>query len=155
MALTVPPITELETFKNEEVPSSDEQSVTAHLQAATDLMELATGIHTDFEPGTLEARVMRRGILDLTWYIGTSMEDRDSLFSPFSSERIGSYSYSKAASAISMRGKTGVPFFDLAVDHLSGLNESLAATYSQSEHVMPVLSWYGDRDDSTGFGVRG
>ena len=39
--------------------------------------------------------------------------------SPFSSESLGSYSYSKSASAAAKGDKTGIMWFDLAVDRLS------------------------------------
>lgn len=39
--------------------------------------------------------------------------------SPFSSESIGSYSYSKAAKAVSKGETTGVEWFDLAIKNLS------------------------------------
>src|SRR5689334_17450132 len=111
MALTVPTVERFETYKGETFDPAEYPTVEEHLQAATDLMELATGIHTDFSPGTLEYRTMERGILDAAWYIGTSMEDRDALFSPFSSERIGSYSYNKMASAAALKVDSGIPFF--------------------------------------------
>ena len=45
--------------------------------------------------------------------------------SPFSSESIGSYSYSKTAKAVSKGDETGIMWFDLAMDQLSvcGLND--------------------------------
>lgn len=144
MALTVPTVQQLADFKGEEIAPEEVDGALMHLQAAADLMELATGIHQDFPSDTLQYRVMQRGILDMAWYIGTSMEDRDASFSPFSSERIGSYSYSKAQKAVSMKGETGVPFFDLAVSFLIGDERSEYGDgfFVSSEAVMPPETWW-------------
>jgi hypothetical protein len=48
-------------------------------------------------------------------------EDRDAMYSPFSSERIGSYSYSKAMQAVQSRQATMVPEFDAAVAYFASL----------------------------------
>ena len=147
MALTPPAIDQLETFKQETFDPAEYPAIEEHLQAATDLMELATGIHEDFLANTLEYRVMLRGILDAAWYIGTALEDRDALFSPFSTERIGSYSYSKVANAAAMRVDAGIPFFDLAVKFFSGREGAPPMMVVASQNVMPDLDWYtgGDR----------
>jgi hypothetical protein len=159
MALTVPAIQDFEAYKGESFDLSEYAAVTMHLQAATDLMEIATGIHQDFPNNTLEYRLMRNGIFDMAWFIGTSMEDRDAMFSPFSSERIGSYSYNKSAKAVSMQGDTGIPFFDMAVNFLAGsaASESLGGVSSTSTHVMPDYGWYKDSTDfgPYGYGVDG
>jgi hypothetical protein len=148
MALTPPAPSEFATFKGETFDSSELQAVSMHLQAATDLMEIATGIHQDFPVNTLEWRLLRNGIFDLAWYIGTSMEDRDAQFSPFSSERIGSYSYNKASKAVALQGDTGVPFFDLAVAYLAGsaASDALGGVSVTSYDVMPPLGWYHDQN---------
>lgn len=161
MPLTPPTVQDLEDFSGETFDSSQITTVQMHLQAATDLMELATGIHSDFESNSLEYRVLQRGILDMTWYVGTSMEERDAMFSAFSSERIGSYSYNKASKAAATGLLTGVPFFDLAVAFLSGLAEPDDPWYGRggiaisAEGVMPDQDWYHDvaRNPYFGWGV--
>ena len=45
------------------------------------------------------------------------------LASPFNSESIGSYSYSKTAKAIRQGNETGVDWFDIAIDQLSVCDE--------------------------------
>jgi len=144
MALTVPDIERFETYKGETFDPTEYPAVEEHLQAATDLMELATGIHTDFPLNTLEYRTMERGILDAAWYIGTSLEDRDAMFSPFSTERIGSYSYSKMAGAAASKVDTGIPFFDLAIKYFTGLDVGTSVMAVTSERVMPDQDWYRD-----------
>lgn len=114
-------------------------SVNFWLQAANDLLQLATGITKAPDPNTPLGRIAKFGIMDMAWFVGTSMEDRDEFFSPFSSERIGSYSYSKASANVRASLDTGVPFFDQAVKWLSGAVDAdqhigLAVT---SENVFP------------------
>ena len=145
MALTPPAIEAFEAYKGETFDPDEYDAVEAHLQAATDLMEIATRIHTDFPVDTLEWRVMQRGILDAAWFIGTSMEDRDAMFSPFSTERIGSYSYSKMSNAAALRVDTGIPFFDYAVKYLAGfLGSEFSGIGVISESVMPGQDYYRD-----------
>ena len=43
-----------------------------------------------------------------------------SFYSPFQSERLGSYCYSKMAQAVEDKGLTGVPAFDQAVKYFAG-----------------------------------
>lgn len=158
MPLTPPSANDLAEFQREEEFDVDDLPfINMHLQAATDMMEIATRIHDDFAPNTLERRVMDRGILDMAWQIGTSLEDRDAMFSPFSSERIGSYSYSKMAGAISKGVKTGVPFFDLAVEYLSQFSTDTSGVILNSyECVMPAETYYHDPDPLFGtYGVSG
>lgn len=90
-----------------------------YLQLSADLLVLATGITTAPGPNTPISRLVRAGILDTAWYIGTTKESQDEIFSPFSSEHLGSYSYSKLAKAVQQGDDTGVAFFDLAVQYLT------------------------------------
>lgn len=95
-------------------------SDTAALQYAADLLTLATGlITTPTDP--LAARLVTTAILDMAWYLQVHHDDREAEFSPFSSERIGSYSYSKMAAAAQSKTDTGVAGFDAAVAYLNGL----------------------------------
>jgi hypothetical protein len=94
------------------------------LQRATDLMEIATGVHEDPED-ELAFRIMTTGILAMSHAIySTAGEDSEALYSPFSSERLGSYSYSKMQQAVEDKGLTGVPAFDQAVKYFSGLDQA-------------------------------
>lgn len=115
-----------------------EQAVAAHLRMATAMFILASGIETAPDWNSPIGTLIKSGILDMTWYIGTSMESRDESFSPFSSERIGSYSYSIASKKAISGEDTGVPFFDMALQWFKGqISESEADQIFglSSEHV--------------------
>jgi hypothetical protein len=123
------------------------------LQRATDLMEVATGVHEDPED-ELAYRIMQTGILSMGHAIyAVSGEDAEALYSPFQSERLGSYSYSKMQQAVADKGLTGVPAFDQAVKYFSGLEQAAggdsAAFGLTSEQVWkqpyPVSEEAGER----------
>ena len=130
MALTVPGEDELqihmhqvEAFSATEMPWVEDA-----LQRATDLMEAATNLHEDPED-ELAFRIMTTGILAMSHAIFvTGGEDREALYSPYSSERMGSYSYSKMMQAVQENRPTGVPEFDFAVSYLLGLGLDPDAT---------------------------
>lgn len=124
----------LESVEELDAPT---EAVAQHLRLAAALFILATDLTTVPDPNTPIGEIVQAGVLDMAWYIGTSMEDRDAMFSPFSSERIGSYSYSKAARAVSNGDSTGVPFFDLALKYFGRDDEAAAAALFglSSEHV--------------------
>lgn len=123
----------------------DEMADAEALQRAADLLTLATGI-TDTPTDPLEARLVSTAILDMAWYLQTRHDDAESTFSPFSSERIGSYSYNKAAEAAKAGDDTGVPGFDTAVAYFNA--EKMRALYgtTDSEFVFtppfhPTNTW--------------
>lgn len=126
MALTVPTTDDLLAHMNVEewVPAEEEDFAELLLQQATDMMSAATGLTEDPEDA-LALRIMRTGIVDLAFYLYARSEDREALYSPFSSERIGSYSYQK--SQADQRIQSGIPvgaeMFDFAVAYLRGLLE--------------------------------
>lgn len=131
-----------------EVPTTQVQRF---LQLATDLLVLSAGMTTAPEPDTPLGRVVRAGILDMAWYIGVSLGDREESFSAFSNERIGSYNYSKVAKAAQDGQATGVPFFDTALKWLLGSEFAGDATVLMStERVFPsprsayMTEQYGD-----------
>ena len=104
MALSVPLVSDLLAFKQEQYDESLQVPMQTHLQIATDILSLATGVTTDPPSDTPLGRMFQFAILDLAWYIGTSLEERDALYSPFSSERIGSYCVDEATEILTMHG---------------------------------------------------
>ena len=107
--LILPSEMDLENYR--EGPS-DEDS----LQHAADLFSMATGITQQEQLASpLERRIVKIAILEMAWALTTRHEDKEAEFSPFTSERIGSYSYSKMQTAVSQGDKTGVDSFDEAV----------------------------------------
>lgn len=119
MALTVPSSSDFLLFKNldEFESDDDERFAPVVLQQATDLMTIATGLRTDPEDAT-DLRIMDMGILAMAEALEARAPDRSREYSRFSSERLGSYSYQKAASAAANQEPTGVDLFDAAVRHL-------------------------------------
>lgn len=96
----------------------EEEWAEESLQAAADLMELASDVHED-PTEDLDLRVVTRGILSMAFALWIRGDDSEASYSPFSSERIGNYSYTKATNLISNRESTGVAAFDTAVSLLS------------------------------------
>jgi hypothetical protein len=117
------------------------------LQRATDLMQVATGLEEDPED-ELALRLMTTGILAQAHAIFiTGGPDREALYSPYSSERLGSYSYSKAQQAVVAGLPTGVPEFDFAVNYLTQGDEDNPGPISASaEHVwrQPIADYEED-----------
>lgn len=66
-----------------------------------------------------EKLLMRLGILHMADAVYLAQPFQEILASPFSSESIGSYSYSKAAAAVAGGLPTGITWFDLAVRQLA------------------------------------
>ena len=63
------------------------------LRMSADLLILRTGLKKAPDANTPLGRIVSYGIMDLAWFLGTSQDEWTSMYSPFSSERIGSYSY--------------------------------------------------------------
>jgi hypothetical protein len=138
MPLVLPTPQELEDHKVEVTP---EQA----LQHAADLFVIATGI-TDQPTDLMEQRLVKQAILDMAWFLQDDHENFEAKTSPFSSERIGSYSYVKAQAQKKL--ETGVPGFDMAVDYFKGLEDSIITM--DSEWVfLPGYRSYHRQEDST------
>lgn len=78
----------------------------------------------EFPTLELEADLAKMGILSMADSIVLAQSTQKAAASPFSSESIGSYSYSKAAKAVSKGEETGIMWFDLAVKKLTQCNIS-------------------------------
>lgn len=116
--MTELPIPDPEGFdQRKEVGYSDEEA----LRLSTDLFFMATGLKT-YPTVPFELRMVNEAIYQMAWYLQESHENQEAMFSPFSSERIGSYSYSKMAKAVQDGDKTGVDWFDRAVEYFSDKN---------------------------------
>lgn len=118
MALEVPDTEDLRVHMHQTEPFSSIETEWAEyaLQHATDLAEVGTG-WSETPTNELHARLLNVGILSMAHMLYvTGGEDREALYSPYSSERLGSYSYTKAQSAVTSGKPTGVPEFDYIVD---------------------------------------
>lgn len=77
----------------------------------------------DFPQGQ-DGELAKMAILSMADSIFLAQKYQEAAASPFNSESIGSYSYSKTAKAVSSGQPTGIMWFDLAVDKL-GVCEDL------------------------------
>lgn len=133
--LVLPTYEEFTAFRGaDEAP--EEADAVRFLEMAAVIIELNLGV-TSYDRTTPLGKLTFWAIMDLAWYLGTSMEDRDAMFSPFSSERIGSYSYSKAQRSASNGTALGVPFFDMLLDVLlkKDLVDAAAIAWSNSSKL--------------------
>lgn len=114
--------------------TGEEEYADTLLTRATDLFYMATGLVADPEDDT-DLRIMKDGIVAMGHALYVQSRDKAAIYSPFSSERIGSYSYSKMAAAAQEGLKTGVEMFDLAVDYFAGLGSEASASLIAKEDV--------------------
>ena len=73
----------------------------------------------DFPQELTEASLAKMGILAMADAVFLNQPYQQQLASPFSTEHIGSYSYSKAVKAVTVGLDTGIMWFDLAISRLS------------------------------------
>ena len=138
MPLVLPTPEELDAHK---VEVTSEQA----LQQASDLFTIATGI-SDQPTDLMEQRLVKQAILDMAWFLQDDHENFEAKTSPFSSERIGSYSYVKSQAQKKL--ETGVPGFDAAVEYFKGLEDSVITM--DSEWVfLPGYRSYSQLDGTT------
>lgn len=112
--------------------------VSQALAQATLLFEVATGLE-EYPDNQSQRSLAQNAILEMADRLYTTQPYAAALASPFSSESIGSYSYSKASSAISKGQITGVVWFDLAVQKLAvrPVVESTAVPLFEAMPVWP------------------
>lgn len=109
----VPSVGELAVFWGDEAPTDDvDWDVTAAnvLQQATDLLFMVTGMG-DLPTDARQARLVQYAIMDMAILLYIS--DPSEAYSPYSSERIGSYSYTLKQNA--QKGTTGAFWWDTVV----------------------------------------
>lgn len=92
------------------------------------LFKIATCL-TRLPDDEISQALAKNAILAYADYIILSRPYAEAAASPFSSESLGSYSYSKSAKAAANGEKTGIMWFDLAVDQMGvcNANASVAA----------------------------
>lgn len=94
--LYIPTLEEFATFKGFDAAEDfdePESQIALFLSIAADLLILRTGLKKAPQGDTPVTRMVSYGIMDLAWFLGTTSDEWTSMFSPFSSERIGSYTY--------------------------------------------------------------
>lgn len=127
--LKIPTLEEFATFKG--YPSVDyfeveHSQLELFLNLSADLLILRTGLKKAPDPSTPLGRIVSYGIMDLAWFLGTSQDEWTSMFSPFSSERVGSYSYTRSvSSAANKKDILDAPLFNEAASLLLALEEEV------------------------------
>jgi hypothetical protein len=128
MTLASPTVAELATFSGRSSNAFGEYAIEA-LAQATLLFYLATEIE-DYPENPQLQLLAKNGILAMAdrLYLGQPYQEASA--SPYQSETIGSYSYSKTAIAIKKGDATGVMWFDLAVNKLKAGGSGIGASGS-------------------------
>jgi hypothetical protein len=128
MSLTPPTVADLANFTGR-ASSSFGDFATEALTQATLLFYLATDL--DNYPTDINlANLAKYGILDMADSLYLSQPYKESTASPFQSETIGSYSYSRLTSSVKKGNATGVTWFDLAVSKLRASASGIGASGS-------------------------
>lgn len=142
MTLAPPTVAELSAFTGRATVTFGAFAVEA-LAQATLLFTLATEL--EFYPLDENlVRLAKYGIMDMADKIYLSQPYQEATASPYQSETIGSYSYSKSVQAVKKGDATGVMWFDLAVNKLSH-GDSIGATGS-----IEGMEWDGLTTSSSG-----
>lgn len=98
------------------------QSYSAYADTALNQALLLFKIGTclaQFPDDPMKAELAKNAILSMADNIFLAQRYQQAMASPFNSETVGSYSYSKTASAVQRGDSTGIMWFDLAIEQLS------------------------------------
>lgn len=126
--LVPPTVADLAVFSGRE-SNTFGQFATEALAQATLLFYLATDLGVYPDDVSL-AQLAKYGILDMADKIYLSQPYQEAAASPFQSETIGSYSYSRAVAAVKKGDNTGVMWFDMAVNKLKANGSGIGASGS-------------------------
>ena len=143
MSLAPPSVAELATFGGRESNSYSDFAVEA-LSQATLLLYLATSL-SEYPTDPNLAKLAKYGILDMADKIYFSQPFKEAIASPYQSETIGSYSYSKSVAAVKKGDATGVMWFDMAVNKLKVAGSGIGGHGSIS-----AFEWDGLEVDGEG-----
>jgi hypothetical protein len=143
MSLAPPTVAELASFTGRDENTFTSFAVQA-LDQATLLFYLATSLSEYPEDDPLE-KLAKYGIMDMADKIYLSQPYAEATASPYQSETIGSYSYSKGIAAVRKGDATGVMWFDLAVNKLKAAGSGIGASGSIS-----AFEWDGVAVDGDG-----
>jgi hypothetical protein len=143
MSIAPPQVAELATFTGRSSSSFGDYATEA-LTQATLLLVLATGL-SDYPTDPNMAQLAKYGILDMADSIYLSQPYKETTSSPFQSESIGSYSYSKMTKSVKRGQSTGVTWFDLAVGKLRIAGSGIGASGS-----IEGMEWDGVEASASG-----
>jgi hypothetical protein len=128
MSLAPPTVADLAAFTGRDSNTFTNYAPTA-LDQATLLFYFATEL-SEYPDDTELAKLVKYGIMDMADKIYLSQKYAEAAASPFQSESIGSYSYSKMTQAVKKKLGTGVMWFDLAVSKLKAPGSLIGQTGS-------------------------
>lgn len=128
MSLAPPTVADLANFTGRDSNTFSNFAPTA-LDQATLLFYLATEL-VEYPDDVELAKLSKYGIMDMADKIYLSQKYAEASASPFQSESIGSYSYSKMTQAVKKKSGTGVMWFDLAVSKLKAAGSIVGQTGS-------------------------
>lgn len=132
--LSVPTVEDLANFSGRDESSYD-LFVEETLRQATLLFELSTCIESFPSFGSVDYELCQNAILEMADRLYLGQMYAKAKASPFQSETIGSYSYSKAMQQISSGLPTGLLWFDMAIQklgvctHLPGVESSSTSIF--------------------------
>jgi len=128
MTLAPPTVADLATFTGR-ASSTFGVFAPQALAQATLLLYLSTGLEAYPENAQL-ASLAKFGIMEMADRIYLSQPYQEASASPYQSETIGSYSYTRMTQAIKKGDATGVMWFDLAVNKLKASGSGIGASGS-------------------------
>ncbi len=129
--LTVPDVEDLANFSGRD-ESSYEIFAEEALKQATLLFELSSCLDSLPSFGSPDYELCRNAILEMADKLYLGQLYAKAKASPFQSETIGSYSYSKAAQLISSGLPTGLLWFDMAIQKLGVCEHLPSIQYSST-----------------------
>jgi hypothetical protein len=110
--------TDLANFSGRDVATYTGYATTSALPQSILLFKIGTCL-ADLPEDPIKQELARMAILAMADAIVLSQPYQTVLANPFNSETIGSYSYSKVASAVNAGLPTGIAWFDMALRELS------------------------------------
>jgi hypothetical protein len=120
MAITAPDVTALSVFTGRSEPSFSPYAVQA-LDQATLLFSIATGL-VSLPTDPTYKQLALNGIMALADSLYLAQPHAETASSPFQSETLGVYSYTRATQKVMAAENTGVLWFDLAVNQLRAVS---------------------------------
>jgi len=146
MSLTPPTVADLATFTGRASNTFGDFASEA-LTQATLLFYLATEID-EYPTDPNLFNLAKYGILDMADSLYLSQPYKESTSSPFQSETIGSYSYTRLTKSVKKGNDTGVTWFDLAVSKLRAGGSAIGSSGS-----IEGMEWDG-LEEGSGRGGR-
>lgn len=122
--------------------------------SSEDALELAKGLLEDAIPcldrlyptfNNAQTKAIKYAVYEMAKYIKVDHFNFEDATSPFQSETVGSYTYSKVSASVRNREDTGVPAFDRAVEMFAHFCIDVDDTYSSSTSSEQVFKHgYGE-----------